>query len=340
MSADRLLVIATVFVASALLTGLIRRIALARGMLDMPNSRSSHLKPTPRGGGVAIALPVLLATALMLERGQIPAPLAAALLVGGPIIALVGFLDDLHTLSVSARLATQFAVVSWCVWWLGPLPAIDFGLFTLDSGVVSSIFGVIFLVWFLNLFNFMDGIDGLAGMEVISVMVFATILVLWQNGEPSAAHLLLTMAAAAAGFLVWNWPPARIFMGDAGSGFLGFFAGIVAWTTIVHHRFSVWVWLVLFGAFVVDATVTLLRRWWRGARLAEAHRTHTYQRLSRKFDSHKKVTLGILFVNVLWLDPLAFLATMRPALGPFVTLVAWAPLITVAWRCGAGSEGD
>jgi Fuc2NAc and GlcNAc transferase len=146
------------------------------------------------------------------------------------------------------------------------------------------------------------------------------------------------VAAAAAGFLIWNWPPARIFMGDAGSGFLGFFVGSIAWATIVRGRLSIWVWLILLGAFIVDATVTLLRRWLRGAHLAEAHRSHAYQRLSRKYRSHLKVTLGILLINGVWLDPLAYAAAARPVWGAGLALLAWVPLIAVAWTAGAGTE--
>jgi Fuc2NAc and GlcNAc transferase len=129
-------------------------------------------------------------------------------------------------------------------------------------------------------------------------------------------------------------------MGDSGSGFLGFYLGAVAWSTVVEGRFSIWVWLILLGAFVVDATVTLLRRWLRGAKLSEAHRSHAYQRLSRKYGSHLKITLGVLGVNVFWLDPLGYLATLRPSFGAALTSIAWLPLVLVAWRCGAGIDGD
>lgn len=332
--------VSAVFLGSGVLTGVIRRLALARGMLDVPNPRSSHTLPTPRGGGLAIVVSVLIAIGAMRAHGDLPGDLTAALLVGGPIIALIGFVDDLRSVSVAVRLAVQFAVVSGCVWILGPPPPIHFGFAVVNFGVPGSIVAIICLVWFLNLFNFMDGIDGIASIEVISVMTFATLLVLWQKGEPSAVCLLLTGAAAVAGFLLWNWPPARIFMGDAGSGFLGFFAGTVAWTTIVHGRFSIWVWLILFAAFIVDSTVTLLRRWSRGAKLFEAHRSHAYQRLSRKYRSHLKVTLGTLFVNAIWLDPIAVAATLRPSLGSLLTLIAWLPLVVAAWLSGAGTEGE
>jgi Fuc2NAc and GlcNAc transferase len=334
------LILAAVFVASVLLTGVIRRLALARGVLDVPNARSSHLLPTPRGGGVAIVVTVLPAIGVMYARGNVASDLAAALLIGGPLVALIGFIDDLRSVSVSARLAVQFAAFGWCVYCLGSLPPIDLGFAVVNLGVGGSIAAVVFLVWFLNIYNFMDGIDGIASVEAISVMTFATLLLFWQRGEPSIVFALLAVAAAAAGFLIWNWPPARIFMGDAGSGFLGFFVGAIAWATIVRGRLSIWVWLILLGVFVVDATVTLLRRWSRGANLTEAHRSHAYQRLSRKYQSHLKITLGVLIINAFWLDPLAYLAAARPALGAACAVIAWLPLIAVAWAVGAGTEED
>jgi Fuc2NAc and GlcNAc transferase len=328
------------FLASMGLTGVIRRLALARGVLDVPNARSSHVTPTPRGGGMAIVVTVLLTVEVMYLRGGVSPDLAAALLIGGPIVALIGFIDDLRSVSALARLAVQFVAFAWCVNRLGPLPPIDLGFASMNLGVAGSIAAVVFLVWFLNAFNFMDGIDGIAGVEAISVTTFAALLLAHADAEPSMALALLVVAASSAGFLIWNWPPARIFMGDAGSGFLGFFMGTLAWATIVRGRLSIWVWLILLGAFLVDATVTLLRRWHRGVNLAEAHRSHAYQRLSRKYRSHLKITLGVLAINLVWLDPLAYLAVVRPSLGAACAAIAWLPLIALALYAGAGAEGD
>ena len=172
---------------------------------------------------------------------------------------------------------------------------------------------VIFLVWFLNLYNFMDGIDGIAGVEAISVHDFRDASALRQRGGPSTALALLVVAAAAAGFLIWIWPPARIFMGDSGSGFLGFFVGSIAWATIVAAGFHLG-WLILLGAFIVDATVTLCgdgsrRPSRRGAPQPRLPAPEQKVRQSSQGDP------GHPALNVLWLDPLAYLAAARPALG-------------------------
>jgi Fuc2NAc and GlcNAc transferase len=186
----------------------------------------------------------------------------------------------------------------------------------------------------------MDGIDGIAGLEAVSVLAIAAALLARHGSDPSPMYLLAVVATSVAGFLIWNWPPARIFMGDAGSGFLGFGLGAIGWATVVAGEFTVWVWLILLGGFIVDATVTLLRRYLRHAPLAQAHRSHAYQRLSRRYGSHLKVTLGILCVNIFWLGPLAAIADARHSAGALLTLIAWSPLVVVVWQSGAGIGED
>jgi Fuc2NAc and GlcNAc transferase len=260
------------------------------------------------------------------------------LIFGGLAVGMVGLADDVRSMPVALRLSVQFAAFIWCVWMLGPLPPVHFGVGVVDLGIAGLALAVVFLVWFLNLYNFMDGIDGIAGVEAVSVMMFAAILLAWPGDGSSPALVLLVASASVLGFLAWNWPPAKIFMGDSGSGFLGFCLGSIAWATIAAGRLSIWVWLILLGAFIVDATVTLVRRWLRGAHVTQAHRSHAYQRLSRRYGSHKKITLGILGLNVLWLDPLAYLAAAHPPLGAVLAVTAWLPLILAAYWSGAGLE--
>lgn len=336
MIAERLFALLGLLSISAALTGVIRRIALSRNVLDVPNVRSSHTSPTPRGGGLAIVVTLLAAIGIMYATGIAPASLSVALLLGGPAIALIGLVDDVRSVSPVVRLSVHATACAWSAWFLGALPTIDFGFGPWNLGIVGDICGVVFLVWLLNLYNFMDGIDGIAGIEAISVVSIAAVLIERQDGDPLTLSVLLVVAASVAGFLIWNWAPARIFMGDAGSGFLGFALGIIAWATVVAGRLTVWVWFILLGAFIVDATITLLRRWHQGARLAQAHRSHAYQRLSRLYGSHSRVSLGVLCINIFWLGPCAAIAETRPAFGALLTVIAWAPLAVLAWRSGAG----
>jgi Fuc2NAc and GlcNAc transferase len=327
---------AALLVISALLTGWVRRLALAHKVIDVPNERSSHGAPTPRGGGMAIVVSLLAAVVVLGAVHLMPSRLAIAIWVGGGLVAVVGFLDDRRHVPATVRLVVHFAAASLFVWSRGRLPPIDFGIAVWDLGFAGSAIGIFALVWFLNLYNFMDGIDGIASVEAISIAVAATLILVVRGIESPAIPLLLFMAAAVGGFLIWNWPPARIFMGDAGSGFLGFILGAVAWTTAAAGELSVWFWLILCGAFFVDASLTLLRRWRLGEPLAAAHRSHAYQRLSRRLGSHRTVTLGCLAVNVVWLAPLAWLAAARPSWGAPLALLAWTPLGIYAWRSGAG----
>jgi len=325
---------------STLLTGLMRKFAILRGVLDVPNERSSHSAPTPRGGGVSIVVTTLTAVGLAGALGTMPTGLTATLIVGGAAVAIVGFVDDYRHVAVSARLAVHVFAFASCAWLLGRLPPIDFGIANWDLGIAGTACAVVFLVWFVNLYNFMDGIDGIASVEAICVAGCAAGLIASQGGAQSVIWLLVALLSAVGGFLIWNWPPARIFMGDAGSGFLGFTLGAIAWATVVSGQLTVWVWLILIGAFFCDATVTLLRRWRRGERLYTAHRSHAYQRMSRRFGSHQKVTLGFLAINLLWLAPLAWVAVRWPSYGAALTLVAWTPLAAFAWRLGAGLPGE
>jgi len=194
------------------------------------------------------------------------------------------------------------------------------------------------LVWLINLFNFMDGIDGIAAIEAVCVLS-GCVLLLWFQGAPlQTLAWPMLLAVTVVGFLLWNWPPASIFMGDVGSGFLGYVLGCFLVDTAVAGLIPVWSWLILLGVFVVDATVTLVRRALSGARWYEAHRSHAYQHAAQKWKSHRKVSLAVLGINLVWLLPLAWLAALIPEHGWLIMVVALAPLVAAALWLGAGNE--
>ncbi len=317
---------------------LVRRYALRR-LIDLPNERSSHVCPTPRGGGAAIAIVHILGSLLAVMCGLVPPALAGAL-SAGLLVVVVGFLDDHGHVPPMWRLACHLLAVAWMIGWLGALPPVHFGLGTLDLGWLGTALLVLYLTWFINLFNFMDGIDGIAGAQAVSMSATAAVLAYTGGGGPEAALPALMLASATSGFLIWNWPPARIFMGDVGSGYLGFALGVLGLWTVVEGWLSPWVWLILGGAFLADATVTLLVRARARVRLTEAHRSHAYQRLSRHWGGHRPVTLAYCAVNLLWLAPWAWFATRWPASGFACALAALAPLFLAAKRLGAGSPGE
>ncbi len=335
MNATLLLAMALACCAAAFLTGAVRCYALTRRVLDVPSSRSSHTVPTPRGGGVAIVVVSLAALPWLAERGSLASNVAWAMAGSGALVAVVGFVDDHRHVAARWRLLAHFVAAVWALSWLGGMPPLGLPIVgSLPGWFGSALLGV-YLVWLLNLYNFMDGIDGIASVEAICVCLGGGLLYAIA-GQPELAAAPALLAAAVAGFLFWNAPPATIFMGDVGSGYLGIVVGVLSLQAgwIASELF--WAWQILLGVFVVDATVTLIRRLARGERVHEAHRRHAYQHASRRFGGHLPVTLGVALVNSLWLLPIAVclvLGVLRPI--PAL-VVAYVPLVILAIGLGAG----
>jgi Fuc2NAc and GlcNAc transferase len=306
--------------ASWLITGLVRRYALARSILDVPNDRSSHSVPTPRGGGLAIALVLPAGLTAAAGAGWVDRELALALGVGGALVAGIGWIDDHRHVPARVRAGVHFAASVWAVWRLGGLDSLRLGGFELPLGPLGPVVAVVGIVWLINLYNFMDGIDGIAGGEALAVGLAGAALT-GYTGEASVAVASLLVAAGAAGFLVWNRPPARIFMGDVGSGLLGFAFGALALASETRGSVPLLLWLVLLGVFVADATATLLRRVVHGERWYDAHRSHAYQRAVRAGWSHGGVTVASILLTGL-LALLVAAAVIRPSLQPVVAVAA------------------
>ncbi|MBV4523865.1 glycosyltransferase family 4 protein [Pseudomonas sp. SWRI74] len=317
------------------LTWALRRYALSRSLMDIPNARSSHSVPTPRGGGVAIVLAFTLALFMLLFAGLMASPVFAAIAGAGAVIAIIGFMDDHGHIAARWRLLGHFAASIWLLFWMGGLPAVELFGQALDLGWLGNVLAAFYLVWLLNLYNFMDGIDGIASVEAICVCLGACLLY-WVAGDPDLIWAPLLLAAAVAGFLFWNFPPAKIFMGDAGSGYLGIVLGALSIQAAWASADMLWGWLILLGVFIVDATFTLFRRLLRGDKIYEAHRSHAYQYASRRFGSHLKVTSVVALINLLWLLPIA-LGVVRFGLDSSLGLIlAYAPLVALAIRFRAG----
>lgn len=326
-----------VLVCSLLLTGSLRRYAIARSLIDIPNERSSHLLPTPRGGGVAIVVSYLAALPLLALEGFAAWPSVISLVGAGTLIAMVGFLDDHGHIAARWRLLAHFSGAGWALCWLQMVPSVDVFGVVLDLGWVGYLLAAVYLVWLLNLYNFMDGIDGIASVEAVSVCIGAC-LVYWLSGESELVSTPLLLIAAVSGFLYWNFPPARIFMGDAGSGFLGLILGILSLQAALVSPHLIWVWLILLGVFIVDATFTLLRRFIRGDKIYEAHRSHAYQYASRHFKGHLPVTLAIAAINTLWLLPIAICVGVFGLDGILGLVIAYFPLVFLAVKFNAGAK--
>lgn len=322
-------------IATWLMTAALRRYALSRSLLDIPNARSSHTLPTPRGGGVAFVVAFMVGVLVLGWAGYVAPSVVVGILGAGGLVAVIGFMDDHGHIAARWRLLGHFAAAAWGLAWLGGLPPISVFGWPLHALWLAVPLGLLYLVWLLNLYNFMDGIDGIASIEAICVCLGGTVL-FWLAGAPSAAWLPLLLAATVTGFLIWNFPPARIFMGDAGSGFLGIVLGLLTVVAGWIDPLLFWGWLILLGVFVVDATFTLARRLLRGERVYEAHRSHAYQYASRRYGRHRPVSLAVAAINLGWLLPVALVVVVLKLDGATGTLVAYGPLIllAVAYRAG------
>jgi UDP-N-acetylmuramyl pentapeptide phosphotransferase/UDP-N-acetylglucosamine-1-phosphate transferase len=260
-------------------------------LLDHPNERSLHTQPTPRTGGVAILVGVVSAAPAWLFATGGASPIIVGLMAGAGLIAVLSFLDDRRSLSVAVRFLGHILGAGVVVLGAGlTSPALLPGMslpWPLWLGLSLS---VLFLVWMTNLYNFMDGMDGFAGG--MALVGFGTFAVLGQlAGNLSFAALNLTIAAAAGGFLMFNFPPARIFMGDTGSAALGLLAGGLSLWGARDGIFPFWAALLVFSPFIVDASVTLVRRLLRGERVWRAHKSHYYQRLVQSGWGHQRTVL-------------------------------------------------
>lgn len=330
-----------VALVSLLLTAVLRRYALSHSIIDIPNARSSHTIPTPRGGGVAIVVTFLLTVPLLGYFGYLSWAWVLSLVPTGAIVAIVGFLDDHGHIAARWRLLGHFTAAIIALLCLQGLAPVDLFGHVFEFGIFGYVFAAFYLVWLLNLYNFMDGIDGLASIEAITACL-GMCLIYWSVSVPDLIWPSLVLALAVAGFLFWNFPPAKIFMGDAGSGFLGIALGILSLQAGWVDAALFWAWLIVLGVFVCDATFTLLRRLLRGDKVYEAHRSHGYQYASRQFGKHLPVTLAVFCINIFWLLPIAFLVAKLQVNGLTGIVIAYIPLVLLAvkFRSGALEHSD
>ena len=319
---------AAIAAAAALLCGLGTRALVPllrrRGALDRPNERSSHTLPTPRGGGIAVIGTVLAIWVAAAGAGRVsPAVLPVALATA--LLAAVCWLDDLHGLSPLIRLTAQAAAVAV---GLSGLPQ--------SANPISHYLGATFYVaalgllwlWWVNLYNFMDGIDGLAGSEAAAIGGGLVLLgLVGSAADPSVALLAAAMAGAALGFLAWNWSPARVFLGDVGSVPLGFLTGYLLTAVAGSGRWKAALILPLY--FLADATITLGRRLVRGERVWEAHREHFYQQAVGRGLGHAAVVKRVIAADLLlilcaWLAENGTGLAALAAAAAVVTVLLWA----------------
>lgn len=320
------------------MTYFMRVYALKKNIIDNPNERSSHSIPTPRGGGVAVVVSYILGVMLLIYLDYLSQHVGLTLIVSGFIIALLGFFDDHGHINSMFRLAIHFMVAIGVVVSLGGFSEVKiFNNFLL--GFSANIIAVLFLVWLLNLYNFMDGINGIASVEAITTLMSMAVIYFIFNIQLNI-EILWLLSACAFGFLLWNFPKAKIFMGDACSGFLGLTLGILALIALKENLALFCAWIICLGVFIVDATFTLIRRVSSGYKMYDAHRSHSYQILSRKWNSHTPVTLLVAGINILWLLPVAYWTVTLSNYPEIGVVIAYLPLIMIVIYSKAGVSDE
>jgi Fuc2NAc and GlcNAc transferase len=329
------------FAASALLASLAvalyLRLARRRGWLDTPNHRSSHEQATPSSGGIAVMLVFLpLAGAQLLLQAfgdsipsvgfSAPGALAASLFMAA-LLCVIGAWDDRSFLPAGLRLVLFLGLAMIAaIAWLMPQGSWSLSVLMQIGGCALA------LAWLVNLFNFMDGIDGLAALQCVIVALALAALGAGAGACDGFIVLALTLAGSYLGFLLFNWPPARLFMGDAGSLSAGFLLGLLGLWGWREGWLPAAVWLLLMSPFLIDTTWTLLSRMLRRVPLAQAHREHAYQRLARHWHSHRLVLLALLALHAFWLLPLSWLQLRQPQHAQTILLLGIFPQLFLMVR--------
>ncbi len=295
---ENILIVLIISTISCIVTIVIKQIATKKNILDTPNERSSHVIPTPRGGGLAIVIGWFLGLFYFYFLGKLDKFLFLAL-ISGIIIVIIGILDDIYNIKPIIRIIGQSVSVILALFFLGGLKSFDIGIYKLEIYWLITPLAFIGMIWLINLYNFLDGIDGYASMQAIFLS--------FSFFYFTSGNYYLVLAAATLGFLIWNWQPAKIFMGDVGSTLLGFNFGVFAIYEQNENSIPIIVFLILTSLFWFDASLTLIRRFRNNEKLTEAHKRHAYQRIVQYGFSHKKTVIFAFSINLI-LFSLAYIA--------------------------------
>jgi UDP-N-acetylmuramyl pentapeptide phosphotransferase/UDP-N-acetylglucosamine-1-phosphate transferase len=289
-----ILIFALITILSTLGVWIIRQYTERRRIIDHPNERSSHSAPTPRGGGLAIVIVVLIVGSVAAFQAEPSRSPSLIYLVCGAVIAYLGWRDDLHSLSPRVRFAVQGLVALASVLGMGYFKSVTIPLFgQLQLGAVGFIITLLWIVGLTNAYNFMDGIDGIAGGVALSAALGWMFLATRTNND-FVYWVALAIAAGSLGFLFHNWSPAKIFMGDAGSTFLGYTFAVLPLLSADAGGDALMLGTLLMWTFIMDAGVTFIRRALKRENVFAAHRDHLYQRLI--IGGYKHATVSVLYI--------------------------------------------
>ncbi len=329
---------------------------------SIANERSSHFEPVANGGGLSFLLITVLGLFFFKDFQGFSVENSNYFLIASFLIGIIGYIDDLKDISPLPRFLFQVFAASLVILSFSRFPHINFFDFIISNKIMVSVFGIIFLVWLTNLYNFMDGIDGLATLQGIFIL-FSYFFIIFVAGDDLLEinqeklfflHSIIILMSALFGFLIFNFPNSSIFMGDVGSSFLGFYLASMGIYAASNNWIYFWTFTIIWSIFLVDATVTLLSRIWRRDKWYDAHRTHAYQKINQiymrkiknKYDdesdirtvSHKFVCFFYSGVNLFWVFPLSLLSIKYPQFGFMIAFICFLPIVIGSLYVEAGKQ--
>jgi Fuc2NAc and GlcNAc transferase len=310
---------------------LYQKVAVKINIIANLNYRTLHESPLPKGGGMVFSILSVISLLLVWWQGKLSDEVFWVFGLGGFIATVIGFIDDIKNIRARTKLVVQLFLSAWVVYWFDSSELLQFEWM---PNYIIDLFFLFLMVWMINAYNFMDGIDGIAASGAIFISLTLSLVLFLSDNFGETLYIFMFLAAAVSGFIIFNWPPASIFMGDAGSVFLGYTFGALFLFTVINGTLSIWTWLVVFGYFFADTTVTqiarviLVKKWWH------AHRSHAYQNLARLTGSHLKVTGGVALYNVVWILPLTLWSALQPEMALVPLILAVLPGLVLAYKYG------
>ncbi len=308
-----------------------KNFAIRNQVLAIPNRRTLHKNPIPKGGGIVFSILSVFSVLLVWWKCKLPDELLWVLVAGGLAASIFGILDDIKNISAGIKLAIQILLSAWTVYWL---EGYELLLSDWIPNYLSTPLILFLLVWMMNGYNFIDGIDGMAASGAVFISSTLALVLFLTVEHIEIIYIFIFIAVTVSGFLIFNWPKASIFMGDSGSVFLGYTFGALLLFTVTTGVLSVWTWLVVFGYFFADITVTqiariiLVQKWWH------AHRSHAYQNLARITGSHLKVISSVTIYHLFWILPLTLWSAFVPEFAYVAVFFAVTPAMMIAYKYG------
>lgn len=323
------LIFVLVVLCSNLIIYSVREFSIRKKILDIPNNRSSHSLPTPKGGGLSIVIIMIVTIILLSCEDLIAIDITMAMIIGLIIVSLTGLVDDLINLSVWKRVLAYLTSISISLYFVGGLDDISINNYSVHLSYAGYLASLFFLFWLVNLYNFMDGTDGFAAIQTISVSLFICYLLFMLNDMPLFI-LFFCLIVSTTVFLFWNWFPAKIFMGDVGSCSIGFLFGLFAVYTASRDLISLSVWVILLSPFIGDATFTLLKRILKKEQWYKAHNSHAYQKIYQSGYKHNELAFSLLVLNIIIVWPCAYLANYNKNLELAMIMLSYG-IIGIIW---------